>query len=114
MKGYIDMVFYDQDRFWLVDWKSNFLGNRIEDYNKNILNKVMCRDFYILQYHLYLIALHQYLQQRIPEFSYERHFGGVFYIFIRGVNPDKGMEFGIYKDVPDATLVDALLKELIF
>jgi exodeoxyribonuclease V beta subunit len=113
MKGYIDMVFYHQDRFWLVDWKSNYLGNRIEDYNKNVLNNVMCRDFYILQYHLYLIALHQYLQQRIPEFSYERHFGGVFYIFIRGVDPDKGTEFGIYKDVPDATLVDALLKELI-
>jgi exodeoxyribonuclease V beta subunit len=113
MKGYIDMVFYHQDRFWLVDWKSNYLGNRIEDYNKNVLNNVMCRDFYILQYHLYLIALHQYLRQRIPEFSYERHFGGVFYIFIRGVGPDKGTEFGIYKDVPDAALVDALLKELI-
>jgi exodeoxyribonuclease V beta subunit len=49
----------------------------------------------------------------MPEFSYERHFGGVFYIFIRGVGPDKGTEFGIYKDVPDAALVDALLKELI-
>jgi exodeoxyribonuclease V beta subunit len=50
---------------------------------------------------------------RIPEFSYERHIGGVYYIFIRGVDPDKGPEFGIYKDIPDKTLVDALLKELI-
>jgi exodeoxyribonuclease V beta subunit len=113
MKGYIDMVFYDQNRFWLVDWKSNFLGNNVEDYGKNALNSVMSRDFYILQYHLYVLALHQYLQLRIPDFSYERHFGGVFYIFIRGVDPDKGPEFGIYKDIPDATLVDALLKELI-
>ena len=113
MKGYIDMVFYEQDRFWLVDWKSNFLGNSVEDYGKNILNNVMNRDFYILQYHLYVLALHQYLQLRMSEFSYERHFGGVFYIFIRGVNPDKGPEFGIYKDIPDKTLVDALLKELI-
>jgi len=114
MKGYIDMVFHDQDRFWLVDWKSNFLGSCVEDYGKNVLNNVMSRDFYILQYHLYILALHQYLQQRIPEFSYERHFGGVFYIFIRGVDPDKGPEFGIYKDIPDKTLVDALIKELIF
>jgi len=113
MKGYIDMVFYEQDRFWLVDWKSNFLGNNVEDYGKNVLNSVMSRDFYILQYHLYVLAVHQYLQLRIPEFSYERHFGGVFYIFIRGVDPDKGPEFGVYKDIPDATLVDALLKELI-
>jgi exodeoxyribonuclease V beta subunit len=114
MKGYIDMVFHDQDRFWLVDWKSNFLGNSVEDYGKNVLNNVMSRDFYILQYHLYVIALHQYLQLRIPEFNYERHFGSVFYIFIRGVDPDKGPEFGIYKDIPDKTLVDALLKELVF
>jgi len=113
MKGYIDMVFYDQNRFWLVDWKSNYLGSRVEDYGKNVLNNVMSKNFYILQYHLYVIALHQYLQLRMPEFSYERHFGGVFYIFIRGVDPDKGPEFGIYKDIPDKTLVDALLKELI-
>jgi exodeoxyribonuclease V beta subunit len=113
MKGYIDMVFHEQDRFWLVDWKSNFLGSSVEDYGKNVLNNVMSRDFYILQYHLYILALHQYLQLRIPEFSYERHFGGVFYMFIRGVDPDKGPEFGIYKDIPDKTLVDALLKELI-
>jgi exodeoxyribonuclease V beta subunit len=73
----------------------------------------MKRDFYILQYHLYIIALYQYLQMRIPDFSYERHFGGIFYIFIRGVDPDKGAEFGIYKDIPDKTLVDALLKALI-
>ena len=113
MKGYIDMVFHDQDHFWLVDWKSNFLGNSVEDYGKNVLNNVMSRDLYILQYHLYVLALHQYFQLRIPKFSYERHFGGVFYVFIRGVDPDKGPEFGIYKDIPDKTLVDALLKELI-
>ncbi|MCW9096734.1 MAG: hypothetical protein OQJ93_05035, partial [Ignavibacteriaceae bacterium] len=113
MKGYIDMVFQNQDRFWLVDWKSNYLGSSVEDYGKNILNNMMSRDFYILQYHLYVIALHQYLQLRIPKFSYERHFGGVFYIFIRGVDPEKGPEFGIYKDIPDKTLVDELLKALI-
>ena len=113
MKGFIDMVFHDQDRFWLVDWKSNYLGSSVEGYGKNVLNNVMCRDFYILQYHLYVTALHRYLQLRIPEFSYERDFGGVFYIFLRGVDPDIGPEFGIYKDMPDKALIDALLKELI-
>jgi exodeoxyribonuclease V beta subunit len=113
MKGFIDMIFHDQDKFWLVDWKSNYLGSSVEDYGKNVLRNVMSRDFYILQYHLYVLALHQYLQLRMPEFRYERHFGGVFYIFIRGVDPDKSPDYGIFKDIPDKMLVDTLLKELL-
>jgi exodeoxyribonuclease V beta subunit len=113
IKGYIDMVLYDQDRFWLVDWKSNFLGRSVEDYGKNALNTTMRKDFYILQYHLYVLALVQHLQLRMPEFCYEKHFGGVFYIFLRGVDSEKGTEFGIYKDLPDKDFVDALGKRLI-
>ena len=113
MKGYIDMVFYDQDRFWLVDWKSNFLGNSIEDYGQDALRHTMRKEFYILQYHLYVLALVQHLQLRVPGFCYEKHFGGVFYIFLRGVNPEKSPEFGIYKDLPDKDFVDALGKWLI-
>jgi exodeoxyribonuclease V beta subunit len=113
MKGYIDMIFYDRDRFWLVDWKSNYLGSSIEDYGIDTLNHTMRKDFYILQYHLYVLALVQYLQQRMPGFCYEKHFGGVFYIFLRGVDREKGTEFGIYKDLPDKNFVDTLLKELI-
>lgn len=113
IKGYIDMVFYHEDRFWLVDWKSNFLGPSVEDYGKDALTKIMNNDFYILQYHLYTLSLYQYLQLRFPGFDYEKHFGGVFYIFIRGVDPERGPEFGIYKDLPDTDLVNALLKRLI-
>ncbi|MEJ2657531.1 MAG: hypothetical protein P8012_10085, partial [Desulfobacterales bacterium] len=113
MKGYIDMVFYDQNRFWLVDWKSNFLGKNIEDYGIDVLNATMSRDFYVLQYHLYVLALVRYLQNRMPGFCYEEHFGGVFYIFLRGVDPAKGTEYGIYKDLPDKSLVEALGKWLI-
>jgi len=113
LKGFIDMVFYDQDRFWLVDWKSNYLGKNIEDYGKDALNSVMKKDFYILQYHLYVLALVQYLQQRIPGFSYEKHFGGVFYIFLRGVDPEKNSEYGVYTDLPDKDLVEALIKALV-
>jgi exodeoxyribonuclease V beta subunit len=113
MKGYIDMVFYDQDRFWLVDWKSNFLGKSIEGYAKEALYTTMEKDFYILQYHLYVLGLVKHLQQRIPGFCYEKHFGGVFYIFLRGVDPEKGSEYGIYKALPDKDFVDALGKWLI-
>ncbi len=113
IKGYIDMVFYHKGRFWLVDWKSNFLGTCVEDYGKDALAEIMNNDFYILQYHLYTLSLYQYLQLRFPDFSYEKHFGGVFYIFIRGVDPVKGPEFGIYKDLPNTGLIKALLKALI-
>jgi len=107
------MVFYHKGRFWLVDWKSNFLGPCVEDYGKDALTEIMNNDFYILQYHLYTLSLYQYLRLRFPGFDYEKHFGGVFYIFIRGVDPDRGPEFGIYKDLPNTDLVNALLKALI-
>lgn len=113
MKGYIDMVFRKKGRYYLVDWKSNLLGTRLEDYSKDALNTVMSNDFYILQYHLYTLALYQYLRVRLPGFEYGKDFGGVFYIFIRGVDPDFGPEFGIYKDYPNPDLIHALSKALI-
>ena len=96
-----------------MDWKSNFLGTSAEDYRKDALNTVMNKNFYILQYHLYTLALHQYLRLRIPEFSYERHFGGVFYIFIRGVDPNMGAECGVYTDLPSRDLIHALVSAFI-
>ncbi|MGD9334025.1 MAG: exodeoxyribonuclease V subunit beta, partial [Desulfobacterales bacterium] len=76
MKGYIDMVFHKKGRYYLVDWKSNLLGTRVENYSKDVLNMVMSNDFYILQYHLYALALYQYLWVRLPGFDYEKDFGG--------------------------------------
>jgi len=113
MKGYIDMVFHDKGRYYLVDWKSNYLGSRVEDYGKDALNQTMINDFYILQYHLYTLALHQYLRLRLPNYRYETAFGGVFYVFIRGVDPDQNQEYGIYKDFPNPDLINALGEALI-
>lgn len=113
IKGYMDMLFYYNGRFWLVDWKSNFLGSSMEDYGKNALKRIMNDNLYILQYHLYTLAIHQYLRWRMTDFRYEKHFGGIFYIFIRGVDPDKGPEFGIYNDFPNPDLIDAMAKSLI-
>jgi len=113
MKGYIDMVFHEKGRYYLVDWKSNFLGTSVEDYSKDALNKVMSNDFYILQYHLYTLALCQYLSIRLAKFSYEKDFGGVFYLFIRGVDPDRGPQFGVYKDFPSPDLINILSRALI-
>ena len=113
MKGFIDLVFRFDGRFYLVDWKSNFLGARIEDYALPALRAAMDENFYSLQYHLYALALHQYLKGRLPDYAYEKYFGGVFYIFLRGVDPESGPGFGVYRDLPGKSLIEGLAKNLI-
>lgn len=113
LKGFIDLVFQYAGRFYLVDWKSNHLGNRIEDYGQEALSEVMSNEWYTLQYHLYVLALHRYLRTRIADYDYDRHFGGVFYIFLRGVDPARGPELGIFRDRPERTMIDRLERELI-
>jgi exodeoxyribonuclease V beta subunit len=113
LKGFIDLVFQFQGRFYIVDWKSNFLGNRVEDYSRERMAREMDECIYLLQSNLYVLALHQYLKKRLPDYRYRDHFGGVFYIFLRGVDPQAGDEFGIYRDFPGEELVEALSKNLI-
>ncbi|MBN2467531.1 MAG: exodeoxyribonuclease V subunit beta, partial [Deltaproteobacteria bacterium] len=113
VKGFIDMVFRFEGRFYLVDWKSNFLGNRVDDYDEAGLAVVMNQEFYILQYHLYALALDQYLRARIKGYDYEEHFGGVYYIFLRGVDPARGSRYGIYRDKPAGELIAALSDNLL-
>ena len=108
MKGYMDMIFRHDGRFYLVDWKSNFLGSRIEDYNADALRQVMGESFYFLQYHIYLVALNRYLELRLPDYSYERHFGGVYYLFLRGMEPSLGPRYGVYHDRPEEALIEHL------
>jgi exodeoxyribonuclease V beta subunit len=113
MKGYIDLVFQHQQRFYLVDWKSNYLGPGYTDYDQRALGETMQAEFYILQYHLYTLALHQYLRQRKPDYRYEKDFGGVFYVFLRGVDPVRGPQTGIYYDLPDFEFIHDLAKTMI-
>jgi exodeoxyribonuclease V beta subunit len=70
-------------------------------------------EFYILQYHIYTVALNQYLKLRLPDYTYEKHFGGIYYIFLRGIDPHMGPDFGIYRDRPPGKLITALCGELI-
>jgi exodeoxyribonuclease V beta subunit len=113
MKGFIDLIFQFDGRFFIVDWKSNFLGASVEDYGTEALVKVMRDDLYFLQYHLYVVALHQYLKTRLSDYDYETHFGGVFYIFLRGVHPATGTHAGIYRDRPAKGAIESLCKNLI-
>ena len=106
MKGYIDMVFEYEGKYYVVDYKSNMLGNQQADYHWQELYKVMVREDYILQYHIYSVALHRYLAYRLPDYNYATHFGGVYYLFLRGMQWDS--EYGIYWDRPNIKLIQKL------
>jgi len=112
MKGFIDLVFSFQGRYYLVDWKSNYLGDCLNDYARERLEEIMWREWYVVQYLLYTAALHRYLDFRLKDYQYERHFGGVFYVFLRGVNLQHGPEYGIYQDLPSGSLVRQLSDSL--
>ena len=113
MKGYIDLVFHHEGRFYLVDWKSNYLGSTLDCYAKSALLDVMTANYYILQYHIYTLALHQYLRYQQANYRYERDFGGVFYMFIRGINDQADLQHGIFYDRPAKDIIDSLGQALI-
>ena len=113
MKGFIDLVFTHQGRYYVVDWKSNLLGHRVQDYDAAALDRAMEAGFYRLQYHLYVLAVDLYLRRRLPAYRYRRDFGGVFYIFIRGVDTEAGPDFGVFRDRPSTELMGALGRCLI-
>lgn len=113
MKGFMDLVFRREDRFYLVDWKSNHLGDAPDDYAPPALAAAMEAHGYILQYTLYTLALDRYLKNRLPGYSYEKNFGGVFYIFMRGVDAESGLGYGIYRDRPSVGLVELLGREMM-
>jgi exodeoxyribonuclease V beta subunit len=100
MRGFIDLVFEFQGKFYLVDWKSNYLGSQSKDYSPDKLAESILSGFYFIQYHIYCLALHLYLEKRVPGYRYQEHFGGIFYVFLRGVNPELGPDYGIYHDLP--------------
>jgi len=108
MRGFIDLVFRHGGRFYIVDWKSNHLGDAACDYTQERMKSAMRRHYYILQYHLYMVALDRYLAARLRDYRYESHFGGVFYMFVRGVDPADGRGLGIYRDRPGEGLAGAL------
>ncbi|MGD0276505.1 MAG: exodeoxyribonuclease V subunit beta [Syntrophales bacterium] len=113
MRGFLDLVFRWENKFYLVDWKSNFLGVKKKDYSQEALLRAIRGSFYHLQYHLYVLALDQYLKLKSPGYDYENHFGGVYYFFLRGVDSDWGPDYGIYRDRPSLSCLTALRRGLL-
>ena len=112
LTGFIDLVAYHAatDRYYIVDWKSNILEATLESFTDERIAEEMKTHAYFLQYLFYTVALHQYLSQVVPGYDYDDHFGGVFYLFLRGI--DGSTRRAVYADRPARALVEALSTQL--
>ena len=108
LRGYIDLVAEHAGRWYILDYKSNWLGSGPGDYGPEALAAAMRASGYTLQSLIYLVALHRYLSVRLPGYEYERHVGGAFYLFVRGIDPAAGMDRGVHFDRPTAECLLAL------
>ncbi|ELP1737718.1 exodeoxyribonuclease V subunit beta [Vibrio cholerae] len=106
LKGFIDMVFQYQGRYYVLDWKSNHLGDDPAAYHPQRLGSAMADHRYDLQYQIYALALHRFLRSRLAHYNYEQHFGGVFYLFLRGM--DGRTDQGVFHTKPSLALLDEL------
>ncbi|PAA98516.1 exodeoxyribonuclease V subunit beta [Serratia fonticola] len=107
LKGFIDLVFCWQGKYYLLDYKSNWLGEDSSAYTQEAMARAMAEHRYDLQYQLYTLALHRYLGHRLADYDYQRHFGGVIYLFLRGVDAEHEGN-GIFACRPEFALVEGM------
>ncbi|OZI37010.1 exodeoxyribonuclease V subunit beta [Bordetella genomosp. 10] len=105
LKGFIDLVFEYEGRYYVADYKSNRLGPDDAAYDAGAMLGAILGHRYELQYVLYLLALHRLLRARLPDYDYDRHIGGAVYLFLRGSHAPGG---GVYVDRPPRALIEAL------
>ena len=105
LKGFIDLVFEHNGQYYVLDYKSNTLGEDDSAYTDQAMGNAILDKRYDLQYVLYLLALHRLLKARLPDYDYDRHIGGAVYLFLRGV--DSGSD-GAFTDKPPRALIEQL------
>ena len=107
LTGFVDLVCEHGGRVFIVDYKTNNLGERRGDYHPDRLVQAMRQHNYGLQYWIYSLVLHRHLQTFLPGYDYRRHFGGVLYLFVRGMSRERPGA-GVYHARPDAARLQAL------
>ncbi len=105
MVGFIDLIFRWNNRYYIADYKSNYLGASPQQYGSDKLTAAMMEHRYDLQYLIYTLALHRFLRSRIAAYDYDHHFGGVYYFFLRGMGPRYPAGSGIFSDKPPLELI---------
>jgi exodeoxyribonuclease V beta subunit len=105
LKGFIDLVVEHDGRFYIVDYKSNWLGPDNRAYTTAAMDASVRHSRYDLQYAIYTLALHRHLRARLPGYDYAQHVGGVLYLYLRGVD---GSGQGVHRERLPRVLIDAM------
>ncbi|MBF0628496.1 MAG: exodeoxyribonuclease V subunit beta [Magnetococcales bacterium] len=110
LKGFMDLVFEHQGRYYVLDYKSNHLGAEDAAYTPAAMQAEMLHARYDLQYLFYIFALHRHLQARLPDYDYDRHIGGAIHLFLRGIDaPGRG----VYADRPPREVIELVFSPLL-
>ncbi len=116
MIGFIDLVFRSPSdgKYYLLDWKTNYLGESIRDYGEAGMAAKMSEARYHLQFSIYASVLHAHMQRSVPGWDYERDFGGILYLFLRGfgASPGSNQAVGAFCFKPSAGFVDQIQSAL--
>ncbi|MEI2432272.1 exodeoxyribonuclease V subunit beta [Lysobacter yananisis] len=104
MTGKIDLVYAHEGRYYVLDYKTN----RLPGFDAAQVERAMAESEYDLQSLIYTVALHRWLRFRLgPDYDYERDFGGVRYLFCRGLDAaDPGA--GVHAAKPPRALIEAM------
>ncbi len=104
LHGFIDLIFEYNDKFYVADYKSNYIGDKLEDYTQEAMCAKNQESFYDLQYLIYSTALDKYLKQHVANYTFEEHFGGVYYFYLRGLKNG----YGVYIAQPSPDIITKL------
>jgi exodeoxyribonuclease V beta subunit len=97
MHGFIDLIFEHNNKYYICDYKSSHLGNDFSDYNQQAMKENIEKNHYDLQYLIYALALHRYLSHSLDNYDVEQHFGGTYYLYLRGMTDQvEHINYGVY------------------
>ena len=105
LKGFIDLIVEHNERYYVIDYKSNWLGETTSAYDTAAMRDATLLSRYDLQYAIYTLALHRQLRARLPNYSYDRHVGGVLYLYLRGID---GAGHGVHTERLPYALIEAM------
>lgn len=109
VRGFIDLIFWHNNRWYIIDYKSN----KLDDYSPEVLNFEMQRHHYDLQYHLYAAVMDNYYQRTLSSYNTQTHFGGVYYLFLRGLKILENDQNGVFYDRIDSNRLKVLSNSLV-
>jgi exodeoxyribonuclease V beta subunit len=106
LMGFADLVFEHGGKYWVLDYKSNYLGEDDAAYSSDALAYAMAHHRYDVQAAIYMLALHRLLKLRLgASYNPEQHLGGAVYLFLRGI---QGPHSGVCLIPASIPLMDAL------